>query len=153
MITVVACGYCADNGQPTQRGGSATTLTVVDDNSRKAVRTLTAATGNSTQPQSDIKAVLLGLSAIKPQFKIDKLRLSVTKYVERLLVKNGDVYKTKPQKNPELVVKLRTLVETFRSIEIITDVDGQKAVLQLARKVAETQESSDSGTVADATDI
>ena len=121
MITVLTCGFCVDNGQPTQRGGAATVLLVADEYGRHASRTILAPTGNSTKPQSDLKAAILGLSAIAPRFKSQVVQFSASKYVTSLLDRVNGAYKTKPQKNSELISKLRTISESFSDLVIFLD--------------------------------
>ena len=147
MITIAACGFCIDNGQPTQRGGAAVKLALTDEIGRAATRAIISATGNSTQPQSDLKAVLLGLHAISPQFTREPIRLCASKYASKVLERQNGKFKTSPQKNVELVEKVRAFFLTFPNIELVVDVESQKTALQLAKEVAETQESDDSGTV------
>ena len=147
MIKIVACGFCTNNNQPSQLSGAAVKLTYVDEFNRTAIRTIKAPTGNSTRPQSEIKAAILGLSAIICRFKSAPIQLYIPTYVAGLLKKVDGIYKANANKNADLVGQLRSLFDTFSSITIFSTPGELKDILQLSKNVAETQIGGDSGTV------
>ena len=148
MIKITICGFCVDAGKPTQRGGAVAKLVSVDEQQRTAKRTIQAATGNSTRPQSELKAALLGLLAVSQRQRQNRVEFGSPKYVSDFLEKVDGKYKRVDVKsNVELITKLRTVFDAFSDISLAVDKDEMKEALQLSKETAEKQDNKDSGTV------
>jgi ribonuclease HI len=121
---------------PTQRGACAAYLECVDDYNRKATRIISEPVGNSTNPQCDLKAAILGLMSVKAdpvlRHKVS-IELFASSYVAPLLERKDDGYKINPKKNVELVRRLREKAELFGNLTVRV---GLKEQLQTALDVA-----------------
>lgn len=151
-IEIFACGFSVDNGKPEQRGAAAARLQYVDDYEREAIRVISEPVGDSTKPQCDIKAAILGLMSIKAQ-QVLQLRknpvvLFVTPYVAQLMERDGDKYKIEPKKNAELIRRLRDKADLFSNLVVqVGEKEQMQQVLDVAKTAAETIVGSDSGTI------
>lgn len=149
-ISIYACGFSVDNGKPTQRGASAAVLQYDDDYGRRCTRTISEPVGNSTGPQCDLKAAILGLMTVKAdpviRHKWD-IELFASPYAAQLMARNDGEYKLNPKKNIELVRRLREKAELFGNLTVTA---GAKEELQQALDAAKTTVAvnmgSDTGT-------
>jgi len=150
-ITICACGFSVDNGKPTQRGACAAILEYLDDYGRKATRTVSEPVGNSTGPQCDLKAAILGLMAVKADPVIRckwDIELLTSPYVAQLMVRQGDRFKLNPKKNVELVRRLREKAALFGNLTVATGSKEQlQRPLDTAKTTVEVGMGSDTGTV------
>jgi hypothetical protein len=148
MIKITTCGSCVDSGKPTQRGGCAAHLWAKDSLGRVSTRKLTHAAGNSTQPQANLKAALLGLMSINAAMRVQDTELCVIPYVEQQLQQQDGKYKTTPKKNVELVDRLRSAVALFPRLRtLVADKSTLRQILEDARQCAEKQNETDTGTI------
>jgi hypothetical protein len=149
-ISIFACGFNINNGKPTQRGACVARLQYVDDHNRTSVRVISEPVGNSTGPQCDIKAVILGLMSIKatPTFRKMPIELFVSSYVVQLLERNEEGFKINPKKNIELIRRLREKFLLFANITAQTGSKEQlQQVMNIAKTTVDTEIASDSGTI------
>lgn len=147
-ITVIACGYNVDNGKPTQRGASATSLHYVDDHDRQCSRTISELVGNSTGPQCDIKAAILGLMSIKQHLRKLPIELIVSHYVAKLLEFDGNDFKVVPKTNSELVKRLREKTALLHDLKVTAGSrDRLQSTLDIAKSAIAANSGNDTGTV------
>lgn len=147
-ITVYATGYSANNGKPTQKGGSAVVLKAEDEFSRKSSRTMSHPVGNCTTPCSEINGARLALASIRRKHrKESSVHLVVPKYVYNLLVKEDDEFKSQPKKNVKEIGELRRWSSYFNKLRVTI---GTKAELMnafdVAKQCADNQRGIDTGT-------
>ena len=149
-ISVFACGFSIDNGKPTQRGACAAYLEYVDDHDRKATRVISEPVGNSTNPQCDLKAAILGLMSIKADPFVRRkvpVELFASSYVAPLLEREGESYKLNPKKNIELVRRLREKSGLFSNLTIsIGSKEQLQPALDAAKDTVNAGVGSDSDT-------
>jgi hypothetical protein len=151
-IEIFACGFSVDNGKPEQRGAATARLQHIDSHGREAIRVISEPVGDSTKPQCDIKAAILGLMSIKAhpvlQLRKSPVVLFVTPYVAQLMERDGDKYKIEPKKNAELIRRLREKADLFTDLTVqIGEKEQMQQILDVAKTAAETTVGSDSGTI------
>lgn len=147
-ITIFASGFCIDNGKSTQRGACAARLLYADDEGRNAVRIISEPVGNSTKPQCDLKAAMLGLMSLKSTVRNAAVDVFVPSYVAQLMEREGGNYKLEPKKNAELVRRLREKVTLFKNIIIQTgSKEDLRQPMVIAKTAAEIGAGDDSGTI------
>lgn len=149
-ISVYACGFSIDNGKPTQRGACAASLEYLDDHGRRGTRIVSEPVGNSTGPQCDLKAAILGLMSIKADPVIRRkwdIELFVSPYVAQLMVRKDDGFKLNPKKNVELVRRLREKADLFGNLTVTAGSKEQlQQALDTAKTTVEVNMGSDTGT-------
>jgi hypothetical protein len=150
-ISIFACGFNIDNGKPTQQGACAARLQYVDDYNRISIRVIGEPVGNSTGPQCDIKAAMLGLMAIKATtvFRKMSIELFASAYVSQLLERDDTSFKINPKKNMELIRRLREKASLFENLIVqVGSKEQLQQTMDIAKTVVNTGIASDSGTIA-----
>jgi len=149
-ISIYACGFSVDNGKPTQRGACAAALEYLDDHGRRGARVISEPVGNSTGPQCDLKAAILGLMSVKADPVIRRkwdIELFASPYVAQLMARKDDGFKLNPKKNIELVRRLREKADLFGSLTVTAGSKEQlQQALDTAKTTVEVNMGSDTGT-------
>lgn len=147
-IEIFTSGFCIDNGKPTQRGACAARLSYADEHGRKAVRVISEPIGDSTGPQCDLKAAMVGLMSVRSDLRKCDIDLFTSTYVAQLTERDGDNFKLVPKKNAELVKRLREKVILFNNLVIKVGTKEQlQQITSIAKTVAETAIGDDSETI------